>query len=104
MPAASLAATAPRDGCPSCVADFALYDPGTADDGVWDEDVVALQSIFDAYGFTWRRVDAAAIARGALGSGKGRRFRAIVEPGGWAYTRDASLGFAGATRLRSLVN
>jgi glutamine amidotransferase-like uncharacterized protein len=104
MPAASLAATAPRDGCPSCVADFALYDPGTADDGVWDEDVVALQSIFNAYGFTWRKVDAAAIARGALGSGKGRRFRAIVEPGGWAYTRDASLGFAGVSRLRSFVS
>src|ERR1044072_2553771 len=89
--------------CPACIADFALYDPATEDDGVWEEDVTALESIFSAYGFTWRKVDAAAIARGVLGSCNKRRFRALVEPGGWAYTRDASLGFAGVSKLRSFI-
>jgi glutamine amidotransferase-like uncharacterized protein len=103
-PCVALADKPAPGSCPACVADFALYDPGTADDGVWEEDVTALESIFTAYGFTWRKVDAPAIARGALGSGKGRRFRALVEPGGSAYTRDASLGAAGVARLRSFVS
>jgi glutamine amidotransferase-like uncharacterized protein len=90
--------------CRSCVADFALYDPGTADDGVWDEDVTALESIFRAYGFTWRKVNATDLANGALGSGKSRRFRALVEPGGWAYTRDATLAWlGGVSRVRSFL-
>ena len=97
------AAAAPPP-CPSCVADFALYDPASEDDGVWEEDVTALESIFTAYGFTWRKVDAAALARGVLGSGKNRRFRALVEPGGWAYTRDSSLGAAGVAKVRSFIN
>jgi len=89
--------------CPACVADFALYDPSYEDDGVWEEDVTALEAIFTAYGFTWRKVDAAALARGALGSGKNRRFRALIEPGGWAYIRDASLGAAGVAKVRAFV-
>ena len=106
-PAAAAAAGAGARGggsCPSCVADFALYDPAAEDDGVWEDDVTALESLFTAYGFTWQRVDAPAIARGALGSGKTRRFRALIEPGGWAYTRDASLGPAGAARVRAFVS
>ena len=94
---------AAADACPHCVADFALYDPSYEDDGVWEEDVTALESIFRAYGFTWRKVDAAALARGALGSGKNRRFRALVEPGGWAYTRDTSLGAAGVAKVRLFI-
>src|SRR5262245_38440495 len=98
-PRTAAAVDPPRDkaapSCPSCVADFALYDPGTSDDGVWDEDVVALESIFRAYGFTWRKVNASDLANGALGSGKSRKFRALVEPGGWAYTRDATLAWLG---------
>jgi glutamine amidotransferase-like uncharacterized protein len=100
---ASEPAAAAADTCPKCVADFALYDPAYEDDGVWEEDVTALESIFRAYGFTWRKVDAAALARGALGSGKNRRFRALVEPGGWAYTRDTSLGVAGVAKVRSFI-
>ena len=101
---ASERGAAAADPCPHCVADFALYDPSYEDDGVWEEDVTALESIFRAYGFTWRKVDAAALARGALGSGKNRRFRALVEPGGWAYTRDASLGAAGVAKVRSFIS
>src|ERR1044072_5542845 len=64
--------------CPACIADFALYDPATEDDGVWEEDVTALESIFSAYGFTWRKVDAAGIARGVLGRCNKRRFPALA--------------------------
>jgi glutamine amidotransferase-like uncharacterized protein len=102
--ATSVAPARPAPSCPSCIADFALYDPTSEDDGVWEDDVTALEALFTAYGFTWQRVDASAIAHGALGSGTKRRFRALVEPGGWAYTRDASLGVSGVARLRSFVS
>lgn len=94
---------AARDACPACIADVALYDPAYEEDGVWEDDVTALVAMFDAYGFTYRKVDAAALARGVLGSGKGRRFRALIEPGGWAYTRDASLGPSGVARVRAFL-
>jgi glutamine amidotransferase-like uncharacterized protein len=104
LPWAGAGAAPARDpACPSCVADFALYDPAREDDGVWEDDVTALVALFDAYGFTYRKVDATSIARGALGSGSRRRFRALVEPGGWAYVRDASLGTSGVARLRAFV-
>ncbi|HEV8629520.1 MAG TPA: BPL-N domain-containing protein [Thermoanaerobaculia bacterium] len=101
MPAAP--APAAPVPCRACVADFAIYDPVREEDGVWEEDVTALETILDAYGFTHRRVDAPGIAGGALGSGAGRRFRALLEPGGWAYTRNVALGATGAARLRSFV-
>jgi len=105
---AALTATGPTAAsastCPRCVADFALYDPAYEDDGVWEEDVTALESIFTAYGFTWQKVDAAALARGVLGSGGKRRFRALIGPGGWSYARDASLGAAGVSKVRAFVN
>lgn len=100
LPASPASALPP---CSGCVADFALYDPDQEDDGVWEEDVLALETFLDAHGFTHQRVDAGGLRRGVLGSGANRRFRALVEPGGWAYTRDAALGSRGVTNLRHFV-
>src|SRR4029079_9171304 len=90
--------------CPRCVADFAIYDPAYEDDGVWEDDVEALAAIIEASGYTWKRVDARAIDGGALGRGRKARFRALVEPGGWAWWRNVALGASGAARVRAFVN
>jgi glutamine amidotransferase-like uncharacterized protein len=94
---------APIAACPRCVADFAIYDPAYEGDGVWEDDVTALTALMDASGFTWRRVDANDILAGRLGSSRNRRFRALVEPGGWAWWRNVALGTSGAARVRAFV-
>lgn len=89
--------------CPECIADFALYDPRGETDGVWSEEVTALVSLFDAYGFTYEKVDAAALVTGDLGEGEGRRYRALIAPGGWAWTRNQAVTPAGEEDLRRFV-
>lgn len=90
--------------CPSCIADFALYNPSYEDDGVWEEEVTALTAMFNAYGFTYKVVSAREINSGYLGSGSSRKFRAVIEPGGWAYTRNVSVSSTGENYIRSFLN
>jgi glutamine amidotransferase-like uncharacterized protein len=90
--------------CPACVADFALYDPVYEDDGVWEEEVTALEAMFTAFGWTWRPVGPADINGGGLGTGDARKYRALIAPGGYAYPRDRDISEAGEEALRSFVS
>ncbi len=90
--------------CPNCVADFALYDPSYEDDGVWEEEVTALKAMFSAYGFTYKIISAKEINAGSLGSGSSRKYRALIEPGGWAYYRNVLVKSAGENYIRSFIN
>lgn len=90
--------------CPACVADIALYDPATEDDGVWEEEVRALMTLLDTYGWTWSLLDEAELNAGALGSGSSRRFRALVGPGGYAAVRNRLLSAAGENNVRSFLS
>jgi glutamine amidotransferase-like uncharacterized protein len=92
-----------RSSCPRCVADIAIFDPSYEDDGVWEEDVIAIEALVEASGLTWKRVDANDVRSGKLGSGNRRRFRALVGPGGWAWARNVALGTTGAQKIRSFL-
>ncbi len=99
----ALAAASPTDGCPSCVADFAIYDTAYEDDGVWDEEVTAIKALLTRYGWTYQTVEPARINAGYLGTGASRRFRALIEPGGWAYSRSVVVTPVGEQRIREFV-
>ncbi|MCC7075626.1 MAG: hypothetical protein IT198_00730 [Acidimicrobiia bacterium] len=89
--------------CPSCTKDFALYDPGYEDDGVWEDEVTALVSMFDEFGWTYERIGSDEINAGGLGTGESRRFRGLVAPGGWAWWRNRFVTAAGESGIRAFV-
>lgn len=89
--------------CPACVADVAIYDESWEDDGVWEEEVIALRYLAAGYGWSARVVGAAAIAAGELGAGAARRYRMFAAPGGFAATRARTLSAAGDQALREFV-
>ena len=89
--------------CPNCLADFAIYDPAYEDDGVWEEEVIALTSMMDAYGWTYEIVDHQDLNAGALGVGDSRRYRGLVAPGGYAYWRNRAVNASGEAALLSFV-
>lgn len=89
--------------CLECVADFAIYNPDYEDDGVWEEEVVALEHMFRAFGWTFRPVSHQDINSGALGAEKKRRFRALVAPGGWSWWREAAVTPEGDRNIRSFL-
>ncbi len=95
--------TAPVDDCPACVADFAIYDVDAEEDGVWEDEVTALQTMLDAYGWSWAIVGAQGINNGELGEGEARRYRAIIAPGGSAYYRDQATTPDGEDRIRAFL-
>ena len=103
-PTATATGAAPAtDGCPTCVADIAIYDPSYEDDGVWEEEVSAVRSLLSAYGWTYTRLDNDDLGAGALGTSDAPRFRALVAPGGWAATRLRAVGPAGDRAIRDFV-
>ena len=89
--------------CPSCTADFALYDPRYEDDGVWEEEVTALVSMFEAFGWSYERVGSEDLDAGILGAGDSRRFRGLIAPGGWAWWRNRLVDAAGEAAVRAFV-
>jgi glutamine amidotransferase-like uncharacterized protein len=92
------------DSCSACVADFALYDPNRPDDGVWDDEVTALEAAFDAYGFTHRSMGAGTINDGGLLTRDGnRRYRALIAPGGYAFQRKQAVNSDGDAHIRKFV-
>lgn len=95
---------APGDDCPACVADFAIYDAEEEDDGVWEDEVTALQALMDAYGWSYETVGARDINQGSLAEGEGRRYRAIVAPGGSAYYRDLATTEEGEDLIRAFLS
>ncbi len=88
----------------STTVDFALYDPDTEDDGVWEEEVTALKMLFERYGWTYRRIGADAINSGGLGAGPTAQYRALIAPGGYAYWRNVALTPAGDRHIQEFVN
>jgi glutamine amidotransferase-like uncharacterized protein len=90
--------------CPTCVADFALYDPGYEDDGVWEDEVIALVSMFERFGWSYRRVGSQELDDGVLGAGDDRRFRGLIAPGGWAWIRNRAITPAGEDAIRDFVS
>lgn len=97
------ACTDPPADCPECVADFALFDPAYENDGVWEEEVTALETLFTTYGWTWQRLGPADLNALALGSGSTRRFRALVAPGGYAYARNRDVDAVGEAGIRDFL-
>ena len=93
----------PNVACDSCIADFAIYDPPVEDDGVWEEEVIAVKAMLDAFGFTYQIVTARDINSGFLGTGETRKFRALIQPGGWAYTRITAMTPQGERSLQDFV-
>lgn len=100
------AVPAPRAAgdCGSCVVDVAIYDPANEDDGVWEEEVKALESFASTFGWTTRKVDAAALSSGELGVGATRRYRMLAAPGGWAAVRMAEVTPTGDEAIRQFVS
>lgn len=100
------AATAPRAAgdCASCVADVAIYDQANEDDGVWEEEVKALETFASTFGWTTRRIDAAVLSSGELGVGATRRYRMLVAPGGWAAVRMVDVTPTGDEAIRQFVS
>ncbi len=90
--------------CPTCWADIALYDPPSEPDGVWEEEVRALESVFRAYGWSYQSVSAGDINRGVLGAGENRRFRVLVAPGGYATYRRSAMTAEGNRNIRSFIS
>lgn len=90
--------------CPGCIADFALYDASYEDDGVWEEEVTAFKALFRHYGFTYKIVTFTQINQGYLGSGSNRKFRGLIETGGYAYYRNVIYSSTGESYIRSFVN
>lgn len=90
--------------CPACVADIALYDPPSEDDGVWEEEVRALMTLLDSYGWTWTLIDDGELNAGALGSGSSRHFRAFIGPGGYAAVRNRWISSVGENHIRSFLS
>ena len=99
-----LSACPSEDDCPACVADFAIYDPDWEDDGVWEEEVTALQTFLTTYGYDFERVSDADVESGLLAGSDGLHFRALIAPGGYAWPREVALSAAGETNIRAFVN
>jgi hypothetical protein len=101
---ATLAGTLPNASSPT--ATFALYDPGQpyANDGVWDEEVRVLETLFKAYGFTYRKITDADINAGQLLNAGRPRYKALVAPGGWAWRRNVNVKVTGETSLRDFLS
>ncbi len=102
-PASAPALATPAGGCPVCVADVAIYDESWEDDGVWEEEVTALQHLAASYAWSTRLVSASQIAAGELGVGASRRYRMFAAPGGFAATRAWALTPVGDQALRDFV-
>lgn len=92
------------DSCPSCVADIALYDPGYENDGVWEEEVQALITLFNTYNYSYEIIDHQDINAGRLGEGDAQRYRALVAPGGYAYWRNRAVSATGEAAIRGFVS
>ena len=86
------------------VADFALYDPGYEDDGVWEEEVTALKALFFNYNWSYKTIDHNDINNGELGSGANRRYKALIAPGGWAANREIAVSLTGKINIRNFIN
>ncbi len=86
------------------VADFALYDPGYEDDGVWEEEVTALKAMFFNYNWSYRTIDHNDINNGELGSGINRRYKALIAPGGWAAYRELAVTPTGENNIRDFIS
>jgi glutamine amidotransferase-like uncharacterized protein len=98
--------TTPLDSpCPQCRADFAIYDPPSTDepDGVWSEEVSAIEALLTHSGWSSRRIGYREINEGTLGRGEGRSYRAIIAPGGLAYYRDLQVDARGDQKLREFL-
>lgn len=91
------------DDCPSCIADFAIYNPLYENDGVWEEEVVALTTLFQTYNYTYKIIDHHDLNDGALGVGAEQRYRALIAPGGYAYFRDLAVNEAGEAEIRAYI-
>ena len=90
--------------CSACVADFAIYNPDQADDGVWNDEVTALEAVFDAYGFTYRSIGSSTINNGGLLTDDGRRkYLGLIAPGGYAFQREQAVDDDGDAHLRKFV-
>lgn len=100
---ASRPVAAERSPCPSCIADFAVYNPQYEDDGVWEEEVTALEQMFKQYGWTSRSVSHTDLNDGVLGSGAERRFRALIAPGGWSWYREQAVTTSGESSVRAFL-
>jgi len=86
------------------VADFALYDPGYEDDGVWEEEVTALKALFFTYNWSFKTIDHNDINNGELGSGNNRRYKALIAPGGWALYREVAVTVIGENNIRDFIS
>ncbi len=86
------------------VADFALYDPNYENDGVWEEEVVALQAMFYTYGWSYKIIDHLDIHNGELGRGSDKNYKALIMPGGWALNREIVITSTGEDNIRNFIN
>ena len=98
-----IAASEEPPPCPQCIADFAIYNPSYEDDGVWEEEVTALEHMFKVFNWTYRSVDQIEINTGILASGPQRKFRALIAPGGWSWYREEAVTENGEKNLRAFV-
>ena len=87
----------------SATTDFAIYDPSYEDDGVWEEEVIALKKLCQTYGWSYKIIDHKDLDSGILGSGDGKKFRGVIAPGGYAYFRSAAITTRGNQNIRKFV-
>ncbi len=94
----------PGSDCPVCRADFAIYDPNYEDDGVWEEEVTALITLMDDFGWSYEIVDTQDINNGILGVGDDRRYRALIGPGGYAWPRNRDIQEEGEAGILAFID
>ncbi len=102
IPVADSRAETPQT-CPRCETDFAIYNPRYEDDGVWEEEVTALEQMFKTFKWSSRAVDHLEINSGILRKEKDKRFRALIAPGGWSWYRESVVSPAGEQHIREFV-
>jgi len=90
--------------CQNYIADFALYNPGYEDDGVWQEEVTALEAIFFTYEWSYKTIDHNDINNGELIDGNNLNYKALIAPGGWAFNREIVVNPLGENHIHNFIN
>jgi glutamine amidotransferase-like uncharacterized protein len=86
-------------------ADFAIYNTNQpqAVDGVWKEEVAALEKLLPQWGYTFVEVGPADIQDGKLLNESGLRYRALIMPGGYSAPRYWALHTKGPQQIRAFL-
>ncbi len=85
-------------------ADFALYVPSYENDGVWEEEVIALKTMFSVYGWSYNTIDHLDLHNQILFTNANLNYKALISPGGYAGFRDFAISPIGKEHIRQFIS